>query len=123
MMWRLCSIFELMGVKLSSLSSGKGVLAPSTVIIGPSTFYEFLSHNTCVVRWPTSANEWVPQKSLHCDKLLQQFVRQVEVTRDIPKPGDVDVVCGGPPCQVDAVQQHCTLLAIETTFFSGCVWT
>jgi site-specific DNA-cytosine methylase len=37
-------------------------------------------------------------------KVVQAFVLHKANKGDIPQPGDVDVVAGGPPCQVGAAE-------------------
>ncbi|KAI4327996.1 hypothetical protein L6164_020396 [Bauhinia variegata] len=49
-----------------------------------------------------SANEdtWEHIKDLSkCQEKIQDFVRDGMKSKILPLPGDVDVICGGPPCQ------------------------
>jgi site-specific DNA-cytosine methylase len=48
------------------------------------------------------AREWVRASSISraSFKVVQAFVLAKANKGDIPQPGDVDVVAGGPPCQV-----------------------
>nr|GEZ14099.1 DNA (cytosine-5)-methyltransferase CMT2 isoform X3 [Tanacetum cinerariifolium] len=56
------------------------------------------------VRWKgyddPSEDTWEPIEGLsHCEDHIQDFVRSGYKSKILPCPGDVDVVCGGPPCQ------------------------
>lgn len=56
------------------------------------------------VRWKgyddPSEDTWEPIEGLsHCQDHIQDFVRSGYKSKILPCPGDVDVVCGGPPCQ------------------------
>jgi DNA (cytosine-5)-methyltransferase 1 len=43
---------------------------------------------------------WLHRKQLKgCDALLRAFVRRLRERQCIPFPGEVDFICGGPPCQ------------------------
>ncbi|XP_050375601.1 DNA (cytosine-5)-methyltransferase CMT3 [Argentina anserina] len=43
---------------------------------------------------------WEPLDLLTgCEESIQEFVSHVYHSKLLPQPGDVDVVCGGPPCQ------------------------
>ncbi|KAL2333947.1 hypothetical protein Fmac_015160 [Flemingia macrophylla] len=47
-----------------------------------------------------SKNSWEPVKSLsNCKERIRDFVRKGMKSKILPVPGEVDVVCGGPPCQ------------------------
>ncbi|CAN1163709.1 DNA (cytosine-5)-methyltransferase CMT2 [Linum perenne] len=49
-----------------------------------------------------SENEdsWEPIESLsNCQECIRDFVRNGVKSKILPVPGDVDVICGGPPCQ------------------------
>ncbi|TKY58485.1 DNA (cytosine-5)-methyltransferase CMT2 [Spatholobus suberectus] len=47
-----------------------------------------------------SENTWEPIKSLSkCKESIQDFVRKGMKSKILPLPGEVDVICGGPPCQ------------------------
>eukprot|EP01051_Picozoa_sp_SAG22_P009252 SAG22_NODE_759_length_7426_cov_15.767572_2_plen_1028_part_00 len=50
--------------------------------------------------WGSEYNEWKTEKQLDCPALLARWVRETLAAGKIPRPGDVDLVCGGPPCQV-----------------------
>ncbi|KAK7346247.1 hypothetical protein VNO80_20762 [Phaseolus coccineus] len=48
----------------------------------------------------TSEDTWEPIKSLgKCKESIQDFVRKGMKSKVLPLPGEVDVICGGPPCQ------------------------
>ncbi|CAL9115496.1 unnamed protein product [Musa textilis] len=55
------------------------------------------------VRWKgygPSEDTWEPMESLsNCEGRLREFVIEGFKSKLLPLPGDVDVVCGGPPCQ------------------------
>ncbi|KEH20304.1 DNA (cytosine-5)-methyltransferase [Medicago truncatula] len=47
-----------------------------------------------------SEDTWEPIENLrNCKESLQEFVREGIQSKLLPLPGEVDVVCGGPPCQ------------------------
>ncbi|KAK3014031.1 hypothetical protein RJ639_008664 [Escallonia herrerae] len=55
------------------------------------------------VRWkgydPTD-DTWEPIENLsNCQEHIRNFVRDGLKSKILPVPGDVDVICGGPPCQ------------------------
>ncbi|GMH28180.1 hypothetical protein Nepgr_030023 [Nepenthes gracilis] len=63
------------------------------------------------VRWAgfgPSEDTWEPAEGLSkCQERIQDFVRKGLSTSILPRPGDVDVVCGGPPCQgISGYNQH-----------------
>ncbi|CAL9174592.1 unnamed protein product [Musa hybrid cultivar] len=55
------------------------------------------------VRWKgygPGEDTWEPMESLsNCEGRLREFVTEGFKSKLLPLPGDVDVVCGGPPCQ------------------------
>ncbi|XP_010243148.1 PREDICTED: DNA (cytosine-5)-methyltransferase 1-like [Nelumbo nucifera] len=55
------------------------------------------------VRWKgyhPSDDTWEPIEHLgNCQDRLVEFVREGCKSKILPLPGDVDVICGGPPCQ------------------------
>lgn len=55
------------------------------------------------VRWKgydSSEDTWEPIEGLsNCQDHLKDFVRSGSKSKILPLPGDVDVICGGPPCQ------------------------
>ncbi|XP_071692935.1 DNA (cytosine-5)-methyltransferase CMT3 [Rutidosis leptorrhynchoides] len=55
------------------------------------------------IRWKNYGPEedtWEPSDSLgDCKEKIKQFVMDGYNSKMLPLPGDVDVICGGPPCQ------------------------
>ncbi|KAL9683804.1 hypothetical protein QQ045_021230 [Rhodiola kirilowii] len=55
------------------------------------------------VRWAgygPSDDTWEPADGLReCQEAIKDFVRRGYLSKILPLPGDVDVICGGPPCQ------------------------
>ncbi|KAF6174081.1 hypothetical protein GIB67_020263 [Kingdonia uniflora] len=55
------------------------------------------------VRWKgfsSTYDTWEPIKGLSdCNEMVQDFVKREYNRKLLPLPGDVDVICGGPPCQ------------------------
>ncbi|XP_021762072.1 DNA (cytosine-5)-methyltransferase CMT2-like isoform X1 [Chenopodium quinoa] len=55
------------------------------------------------VRWAgygPSENTWEPIEGLsNCQERIQEFVQKGHKLGILPRPGDVDIICGGPPCQ------------------------
>ncbi|KAK4791302.1 hypothetical protein SAY86_031715 [Trapa natans] len=55
------------------------------------------------VRWKgygPDEDTWEPIDGLgNCGKSINEFIKQGYESKLLPLPGDVDVVCGGPPCQ------------------------
>ncbi|KAL6348454.1 hypothetical protein AAG906_007386 [Vitis piasezkii] len=55
------------------------------------------------VRWKgygPSEDTWEPIEGLsNCQEGIYDFVRNGLKSKILPRPGDVDVICGGPPCQ------------------------
>ncbi|KAL1370753.1 DNA (cytosine-5)-methyltransferase CMT2 isoform X2 [Arachis hypogaea] len=55
------------------------------------------------VRWrghSESEDTWEPLENLsNCKESIQEFVRKGMISKILPLPGEVDVICGGPPCQ------------------------
>ncbi|XP_008448610.2 DNA (cytosine-5)-methyltransferase CMT2 [Cucumis melo] len=56
-----------------------------------------------LVRWKgygPSEDTWEPIEGLsNCQEAIQDFVQRGLREKILPLPGDVDVICGGPPCQ------------------------
>ncbi|KAJ0968004.1 hypothetical protein J5N97_024921 [Dioscorea zingiberensis] len=56
------------------------------------------------VRWKgygPSEDTWEPIEGLsNCEESIRNFVIEGFKSKILPRPGEVDVVCGGPPCQV-----------------------
>eukprot|EP00898_Chlorokybus_atmophyticus_P000657 jgi/Chlat1/1592/Chrsp124S01860 len=48
------------------------------------------------VPWEDS---WEPEANLNCVEKIRDFVHRKRATGDIPLPGDVNMLLGGPPCQ------------------------
>ncbi|KAJ8760000.1 hypothetical protein K2173_010856 [Erythroxylum novogranatense] len=45
-------------------------------------------------------DSWEPIQGLgNCREAMEEFVKNGYKSRILPLPGDVDVICGGPPCQ------------------------
>nr|XP_043640111.1 DNA (cytosine-5)-methyltransferase CMT2-like isoform X2 [Erigeron canadensis] len=55
------------------------------------------------VRWAgygPSDDTWEPVKQLsNCEEKIREFVQKGIKAKILPRPGDVDIICGGPPCQ------------------------
>lgn len=55
------------------------------------------------VRWAgygPSEDTWEPVEGLkNCQERVQDFVRRGSKAKLLPRPGEVDIICGGPPCQ------------------------
>ncbi|KAK2662616.1 hypothetical protein Ddye_001190 [Dipteronia dyeriana] len=50
--------------------------------------------------YSSSEDTWEPIEGLsNCQDRIQDFVRKGHKSKILPLPGDVDVICGGPPCQ------------------------
>ncbi|XP_035542186.1 DNA (cytosine-5)-methyltransferase CMT2-like isoform X2 [Juglans regia] len=50
--------------------------------------------------YSTSEDTWEPIEGLsNCQERIQDFVQNGLKSKILPLPGDVDVICGGPPCQ------------------------
>ncbi|XP_059441430.1 DNA (cytosine-5)-methyltransferase CMT2 isoform X2 [Corylus avellana] len=50
--------------------------------------------------YSTSKDSWEPIEGLrNCQEMIQKFVKHGLKLKILPLPGDVDVICGGPPCQ------------------------
>ncbi|KDP46676.1 hypothetical protein JCGZ_12200 [Jatropha curcas] len=50
--------------------------------------------------YSTSDDTWEPIEGLsNCQECIRNFVKHGFKSRILPLPGDVDVICGGPPCQ------------------------
>ncbi|GAB4858193.1 hypothetical protein Ancab_009590 [Ancistrocladus abbreviatus] len=56
-----------------------------------------------LVRWAgygPSEDTWEPIEGLsNCQERIQNFVKKGSREKILPRPGDVDIICGGPPCQ------------------------
>ncbi|XP_026424220.1 DNA (cytosine-5)-methyltransferase CMT3-like isoform X2 [Papaver somniferum] len=55
------------------------------------------------VRWSgydSAEDTWEPYKGLsNCEDEVREFVKMGHRSKLLPLPGDVDIICGGPPCQ------------------------
>ncbi|KAE9607860.1 putative DNA (cytosine-5-)-methyltransferase [Lupinus albus] len=50
--------------------------------------------------YSSSEDTWEPIENLSkCKDAIHDFVRKGVKSKILPHPGDVDVICGGPPCQ------------------------
>ncbi|KAF3447847.1 hypothetical protein FNV43_RR08553 [Rhamnella rubrinervis] len=50
--------------------------------------------------YSSSEDTWEPVEGLsYCRETIQEFVRNWMKLKILPLPGDVHVICGGPPCQ------------------------
>ncbi|XP_057467663.1 DNA (cytosine-5)-methyltransferase CMT2-like [Actinidia eriantha] len=50
--------------------------------------------------YSSDEDTWEPIEGLsNCQERIQDFVRRGFKSKILPLPGDVDVLCGGPPCQ------------------------
>ncbi|XP_038685024.1 DNA (cytosine-5)-methyltransferase CMT2-like isoform X2 [Tripterygium wilfordii] len=50
--------------------------------------------------YDASEDSWEPADGLsNCQDRIHEFVRNGFKSKILPLPGDVDVICGGPPCQ------------------------
>ncbi|XP_061366896.1 DNA (cytosine-5)-methyltransferase CMT2 [Gastrolobium bilobum] len=50
--------------------------------------------------YSASEDTWEPIENMSkCKESIQDFVRKGMKSKLLPLPGDVDVICGGPPCQ------------------------
>ncbi|KAF3950783.1 hypothetical protein CMV_023507 [Castanea mollissima] len=50
--------------------------------------------------YSASEDTWEPVEALsNCQERIQDFIRNGLKLKILPLPGDVDVICGGPPCQ------------------------
>ncbi|XP_019421561.1 PREDICTED: DNA (cytosine-5)-methyltransferase 1-like isoform X2 [Lupinus angustifolius] len=50
--------------------------------------------------YSSSEDTWEPIENLSkCKDAMHDFVREGVKSKILPHPGDVDVICGGPPCQ------------------------
>nr|POE97123.1 dna (cytosine-5)-methyltransferase 3 [Quercus suber]POF01443.1 dna (cytosine-5)-methyltransferase 3 [Quercus suber] len=62
-----------------------------------------LNHPETEVRWKgygADEDTWEPIMGLgNCVKTIKEFVTNGYRSKILPLPGDVDVICGGPPCQ------------------------
>ncbi|XXG78106.1 hypothetical protein AAC387_Pa08g2120 [Persea americana] len=62
-----------------------------------------LNHPETQVRWKgygPSGDTWEPIEGLRkCQDAIRDFVIEGFKSKILPLPGDVDVLCGGPPCQ------------------------
>ncbi|TYK14253.1 DNA (cytosine-5)-methyltransferase 1 [Cucumis melo var. makuwa] len=61
------------------------------------------NHPETQVRWKgygSDEDTWEPIDGLsNCKEKLKDFVTSGYKSKSLPLPGDVDVICGGPPCQ------------------------
>ncbi|CAK9153274.1 unnamed protein product [Ilex paraguariensis] len=50
--------------------------------------------------WDSNEDTWEPIEGLsNCEERIRDFVRSGMKYKILPLPADVDVICGGPPCQ------------------------
>src|SRR5688500_4757492 len=50
----------------------------------------------CIIRF----NDWVLEKDMQCDELIQAYRKKLKQNPYHPIPGRVSFLRGGPPCQV-----------------------
>ncbi|KHN40382.1 DNA (cytosine-5)-methyltransferase 1 [Glycine soja] len=62
-----------------------------------------LNHPETEVHWKgyeSALDSWEPIEGLsNCKEKIKEFVSRGFKSQILPLPGDVDVICGGPPCQ------------------------
>ncbi|RLN00899.1 DNA (cytosine-5)-methyltransferase 3-like isoform X1 [Panicum miliaceum] len=95
---KLCKTYVKLRSKLKSRSSFSAQSSNETpecsTIIPPEEFE---------VRWKgygPNDDTWEPTEGLkNCEEAIRDFVIQGHKEKILPLPGDVDVICGGPPCQ------------------------
>eukprot|EP01047_Picozoa_sp_COSAG01_P005290 COSAG01_NODE_179_length_22923_cov_25.190535_23_plen_867_part_00 len=49
--------------------------------------------------WDSKFDEWKTEEQLGCPEVVAAWVAQVNQRGEVPRPGDCELVCGGPPCQ------------------------
>lgn len=76
-------------------SKGKGSKKGATIPKGTELYFK--------VHWKgfdSSEDTWEPRRNLsNCEQKIRKFVTTGYHSNLLPLPGDVDVICGGPPCQ------------------------
>ncbi|KAI3843378.1 hypothetical protein MKX03_030479 [Papaver bracteatum] len=84
-------------------SKGKGSKKGVTIPKGTELYFK--------VHWKgfdSSEDTWEPRRNLsNCEEKIRKFVTTGYQSNILPLPGDVDVICGGPPCQgISGFNQH-----------------
>ncbi|PAN16647.1 hypothetical protein PAHAL_3G074800 [Panicum hallii] len=118
---KLCKTYVKLCSKLKSRSSFSAQSSNETpecsTIIPPEEFEVWKLVDICFgdpngvgkrglyfkVRWKgygPNDDTWEPTEGLkNCKEAIRDFVIQGHKEKILPLPGDVDVICGGPPCQ------------------------
>ncbi|XP_057983068.1 putative DNA (cytosine-5)-methyltransferase CMT1 [Malania oleifera] len=114
---KLCQKFSLLGSEPSSIEMDNDEDSDEVSTVPPGEFEVGRLLDVCFgdpnnvqkrglhfkVRWKgygPSEDTWEPIEGLSkCMESLKDFVTRGYNSRILPLPGDVDFICGGPPCQ------------------------